>query len=88
MSNKVLVRIKILPKEIETIPEDIIKSITKYKVIRYEVEPIAFGLNAIIADIEIDEAEGGTEPLENYLLSNEYISEIEVIAVSYARTKL
>jgi translation elongation factor aEF-1 beta len=88
MPNKVLVRVKILPKDIETKPENIIKSLTKYKVVRYEVEPIAFGLNAIIADIEMDEAEGGTEPLESYLLSNEHISEIEVIAVSYARTKL
>jgi hypothetical protein len=31
MPNKVLARVKILPKDIETKPEDIIKSLTKYK---------------------------------------------------------
>lgn len=88
MPNKVLVRVKILPKDIETKPEEIINSITKFKVVNYSVEPIAFGLNAIIADIEMDEAEGGTDPLENYLMENDKIGEIEILAVSYARTKL
>ncbi|MGC8568789.1 MAG: elongation factor 1-beta [Nitrososphaeria archaeon] len=88
MPNKVLVRIKILPNDIETKPEDIINSIKNFKVVRYTVEPIAFGLNAIIADIEMDEAEGGTDPLEEELKNNPLVSEVEVIAVSYARTKL
>lgn len=85
---KVIARVKILPNDIETKPETILSSISGFKIIKYQVEPIAFGLNAIIADFEIDEAEGGTDSLEQALLTNKLISEMEVIGVSYARTKL
>jgi elongation factor 1-beta len=85
---KVIARVKILPRDIETKPETILNSIGGFKIIKYQVEPIAFGLNAIIADFEIDEAEGGTDSLEQALLTNKLISEMEVIGVSYARTKL
>ncbi len=85
---KVIARVKILPKEITTEPDTILKGINGFKLIKYQVEPIAFGLNAIIADFELDDAEGGTDPLEQALLTNKMISEIEVIGVSNARTKL
>ncbi len=88
MPNKVIVRVKILPKDIETKPEDIVNSIKNYRIVRYSVEPIAFGLNAIIADIEMNEEEGGTDPLEQQLLENQLISEIEIIGVSYSKTRL
>ncbi|MGC8661593.1 MAG: elongation factor 1-beta [Nitrososphaeria archaeon] len=85
---KVIARVKILPKDITTKPDAILGSIRGFKLIKYQVEPIAFGLNAIIADFELDDAEGGTDPLEQALLTNEMISEMEVIGVSNARTKL
>ncbi len=85
---KVIARVKILPKEITTKPEEILNSISGFKLIKYQIEPIAFGLNAIIADFELDDAEGGTDPLEQALLTNDMISEIEVMGVSNARTKL
>ncbi|MCL4343813.1 MAG: elongation factor 1-beta [Nitrososphaerota archaeon] len=85
---KVIARVKILPKDIATKPDVILNSISGFKLIKYQVEPIAFGLNAIIADFELDDAEGGTDPLEQALLTNKLISEMEVIGVSNARTKL
>ncbi|MEM3261677.1 MAG: hypothetical protein QXW72_04765 [Conexivisphaerales archaeon] len=83
-----IARVKILPKDITTKPDTILNSISGFKLIKYQVEPIAFGLNAIIADFELDDAEGGTDPLEQALLTNKLISEMEVIGVSNARTKL
>lgn len=85
---KVIARVKILPKEITTKPEEILNSIQGFKILRYQIEPIAFGLNAIIADFELEDAEGGTDPLEQALLANDLISEIEIIGVSNARTKI
>jgi len=85
---KVIARVKILPKEITTKPEEILNSIHGFKILRYQIEPIAFGLNAIIADFELEDAEGGTDPLEQALLTNDLISEIEIIGVSNARTKI
>ena len=86
-----VVRVKVLPEDIETKPEQIledIKASTKAiaSVIRYKVEPVAFGLNAIIVDFGIEDREGGTDPLENALMSTKGVSQFDVLGVSKSST--
>lgn len=84
----IIARVKILPKEIETKPAEIFDAIKEYKLMKYSLEPIAFGLNAIIADFLLDDSEKGTDGLENRLTSNLLVGEVEVLMVSNATTKV
>jgi translation elongation factor EF-1beta len=84
----IIVRVKILPKQLETKPDEIFDTAKGYKLIKYYLEPIAFGLNAIIADFSLDDSEKGTDGLENYLISNPLVGEVEVLMVSNASTKV
>ena len=89
----IIVRVKVLPEDIEAKSEQTLEDIkvsTKAvaSVIRYRVEPIAFGLNALIIDFGIDDKEGGTDPLESALLATKGISQVDVIGVSRSSTHL
>ena len=88
-----IVRVKILPEDIETKPEQAIEDVrssTKAvaSLIRYRVEPIAFGLNALIVDFGIEDKEGGTDPLETALLSTKGVSQVDVLGVSKSSTHI
>lgn len=50
------------------------------------MEPIAFGLNALIIDFGIEDKEGGTDPLEMALLATKGISQVDVMGVSKSST--
>ena len=87
----IVVRVKVLPEDIEAKPEKTLEDIrTSTKdvatLMRYRVEPIAFGLNAIIVDFGIEDKEVGTDPLETALLSTKGISQVDVIGVSRSST--
>lgn len=89
----IIVRVKVLPEDIEAKPEQTledIKASTKAvaSVVRYRVEPIAFGLNALIIDFGIDDKEGGTDPLESALLATRGISQVDVVGVSRSSTHI
>jgi elongation factor 1-beta len=89
----IIVRVKVLPEDIEAKPEQTledIKASTKAvaSVVRYRVEPIAFGLNALIIDFGIDDKEGGTDPLESTLLATRGISQVDVVGVSRSSTHI
>lgn len=88
-----VVRVKVLPEDIEAKPEQTLEDIkvsTKAvaSVIRYTVEPIAFGLNALIMDFGIEDKEGGTDPLEAALLATKGISQVDVVGVSRSSTHI
>ncbi len=87
----IVVRVKVLPEDIETKPEQTLEEIKAStravaSVIRYRVEPVAFGLNALIVDFGIEDKEGGTDPLETALMSTKGISQVDVIGVSKSST--
>jgi elongation factor 1-beta len=89
----IIVRVKVLPEDIEAKSEQTLEDIkvsTKAvaSVIRYRVEPIAFGLNALIIDFGVDDKEGGTDPLETALLATKGISQVDVIGVSRSSTHI
>ena len=46
------------------------------------MEPIAFGLNAIVGDFLLDDAEGQMDKLEECIKSVEGVGEIEVTNIS------
>ncbi len=86
-----VVRVKVLPEDISVKPEDTLEAVkasTKEvaTVIRYRVEPIAFGLNALIVDFGIEDKEGGTDPLETALMSTKGVSQVDVLGVSKSST--
>jgi len=84
---KVLVSIKIFPSDIATdlnqLKKKIEKELPKYaSVYRFNEEPIAFGLTALIAHIAIpEETPGGSDEVEKQLQKIDEISQMEMLMV-------
>ncbi|MEK6875174.1 MAG: elongation factor 1-beta [Nanoarchaeota archaeon] len=80
-----LIKIKLMPTspeiDLEELKADITKIIEKNKGkrIRFEEQPIAFGLKAIIAGFEQDETEGKLDPIESALNNLENVSSVQII---------
>ncbi len=79
-----LIQLKIMPTGLETVLEDlktkVIKSIELVggEVSKFEEEPVAFGLKALIAFIRLDESKD-TSLVENALSDTEGVSSTDVI---------
>jgi len=83
---KVLISLKIFPSDVnidlEIIKSKIKEALTNYEVYKFEEEPIAFGLVAVIAHILVpEEEEGATEIVEEAIRGIKEISEIQTIMV-------
>ncbi|MBI4362009.1 MAG: elongation factor 1-beta [Euryarchaeota archaeon] len=52
------------------------------RVERFQVEPIAFGLKAIIATVVMGDGEGGTQPVEDAWSKEAGVQSVQVIEVS------
>ena len=84
---RLVVRIRILPAEAESNLENVVESIKKsippgMEMKSSSMEPIAFGLKAIIGDFLLDDAEGQMDKLEEAVKSVEGVGEIEVTNIS------
>jgi elongation factor 1-beta len=85
---KVLASIKVFPSEplsdLSGLKAQIEKSLPKdVSVLRFQEEPIAFGLVALIANLLMpEEASGKMDEVEENLKSTEGVSEIQVISVT------
>ncbi len=84
---RLVVRIRILPAEAESNLENIVESIKKSLPTGMEMksssmEPIAFGLKAIVGDFLLDDAEGQMDKLEDSIKSIEGVGQIEVTNIS------
>ena len=81
-----LVRVKIMPKEAEIKPPQILESIKTNNssiVVRSSKEdPIAFGLVALVADFVTDDKSGAMEEIENAIRSSDLVGEFEVLGAS------
>lgn len=81
---KLLVVLKILPTDIDIKLDELYEKIKKnlpeiYEVKGFDLIPIAFGLTALRLYVFMPEnVEGGTEPLENAILSVDGVSQVEV----------
>lgn len=84
---KVMVSIKIFPSDITTdlnqLKKKIEKELPKYaSVYKFDEEPIAFGLTALIAHIIIpEEKPGGLDKVEKQLQKIDEVSQIETLMV-------
>ena len=80
---EVLVTLRLMPEGIEVdlnkLEADLRERIKVHSVIR---EPIAFGLEALRIAAVIQDAEGGTDPLEKKLLSIPGVGNVEVTGLT------
>ena len=84
---RLVVRIRILPAEAESNLEEVVELIEKsvpegMELKRSSMEPIAFGLKAIIGDFLLDDAEGQMDKLEESIKQVNGVGEIEVMNIS------
>jgi elongation factor 1-beta len=84
---RLVVRIRILPAEadsnLEIVSESIKQSLPPGMELKSSsMEPIAFGLKAIVGDFLLDDAEGQMDKLEESIKSVEGVGEIEVTNIS------
>jgi len=84
---RLVARIRILPAEADSNLENVVESIKNsvpqgMEMKNSSMEPIAFGLNAIIGDFLLDDAEGQMDKLEESIKNVEGVGEIEVTNIS------
>ncbi|ADG13302.1 elongation factor 1-beta [Methanocaldococcus infernus] len=86
----VLVKLKIMPTSPEVNKEELKEKVKKVleeqdvKVRGLFDEPLAFGLYTVYAVIEMEEREGGTEPIEQALSKIDDVESVETVEVSLA----
>jgi elongation factor 1-beta len=88
-----VIRLKILPQDTETDHRQIVESIAKLlpqgvQIRGQKVEPIAFGLSAIILDVVTPEEEGIIDKVENLVSTAPLVSQCEFQGVSRMSSKL
>ena len=90
---RLLARIRILPADAESDLDMVIQKLKNKVPNHMELkshikEPIAFGLNAIIGDFLLEDAEGEMNRLEEAIRNTEGVGEIEVINISRHSVKI
>ena len=85
--SRLVARVKMLPAEEGSDVENVVMTLRQNPpagvVMKQSIkEPIAFGLNAIVADFLLDDAEGEMDRLEASLKGIAGVGEIEVVFVS------
>jgi elongation factor 1-beta len=90
---RLVARIKIFPADSETDIENLVNNlktnIPKGMELKAHVkEPIAFGLNALVGDFLLDDAEGEMEKLEDALKGIDGAGEIQTINISRQSVKM
>jgi elongation factor 1-beta len=81
-----LVRVKVMPKEAEINPQQMVDDIRKLnpsiEIRSTKEEPIAFGLVALVADFITDDEAGAMDAIENAIRKSELVGEFEVLGAS------
>ena len=90
---RLVARIRILPADADSNLENVVESINKsmpegMEMKGHIMEPIAYGLKAIIGDFFLEDAEGQMDKLEDSIRSVEGVGEIEVTNVSRISVKM
>lgn len=84
---KVLMVVKILPKDSETSLDELFKAVESnlpkdVKIADRRIEDIGFGLKALVLGFLMPEVDGIGEQLEAYLATVEHVGEFDVISVT------
>jgi elongation factor 1-beta len=90
---RLVARIKLLPADadinVDSIVDRLKKSIPQGMELKgHAKEPIAFGLNAVVGDFMLDDAEGQMDKLEEAIRGVQGVGEIEVMNISRASVKM
>jgi elongation factor 1-beta len=90
---RLVARIKILPTDAETDLDILINNLKSnipegMELKAHAKEPIAFGLNALVGDFLLDDAEGEMEKLEESIKKIDGAGEIQVITISRQSVKM
>ena len=88
-----VIRLKLLPEDTTTDLQKMVETVAgllpKPAQIRsHKIEPIAFGLSAIIVDVVAPEEEGVIDRIEDIVSKAPLVSQYELIAVSRMSSKL
>lgn len=88
-----VMRVKILPEDTSTDHQKLVDSVTKslpkgVSVRNQRIEPIAFGLSAVIVDIVAPEEEGMIDKIEESISKAPLVSQYEVTGVSRMSARL
>lgn len=86
-------RVKLLPEDTSTEHQKLVDSVTgvlprEAHIRSHRVEPIAFGLSAVIVDIVAPEEEGMIDKIEELVSKAPLVSQYEVMGVSRMSSKL
>jgi elongation factor 1-beta len=90
---RLVARIRIMPADAESNLYSVVKSIKSsmpqgMEMKGHAMEPIAFGLKAIVGDFLLEDAEGQMDRLEESIKSVEGVGEIEVTNISRQSVKM
>ena len=90
---RLVARIRILPAEAESDLESVLSSMKSsmpegLEMKGHAMEPIAFGLKAIVGDFTLEDAEGQMDKLEESIRRIEGVGEIEVMNISRQSVKM
>ena len=88
-----LIRLKLLPQDTTTEHQKIVDSVmgalpVQAKVRSHKVEPIAFGLSAIVIDVVAPEEEGVIEKIEATVSAAPLVGQSELVGVSRLSSRL
>lgn len=88
-----VIRMKVLPEDTSTEHQKIIDSVKSKlpsfaQVRSLRIEPIAFGLSAIILDVVAPEEEGTIDKVEQAVSSAPLVGQVETMGVSRMSSKL
>jgi len=88
-----VIRLKLLPEDTTTDLQKIVETVagllpSPSQIRSHKIEPIAFGLSAIIVDVVAPEEEGVIDKIEEIVSKAPLVSQYELIAVSRMSSKL
>lgn len=90
---RLVARIRVMPADAESNLESVVQSIKSslpqgMEMKGHAMEPIAFGLNAIVGDFVLEDAEGQMDTLEETIKNVEGVGEIDVMNISRQSVKM
>ena len=90
---RLIARIRIMPADAESNLDNVVRSIKSsmpegMEMKGHAMEPIAFGLKAIVGDFLLDDAEGQMDRLEETIKNVEGVGEIDVMNISRQSVKM
>jgi len=88
-----VIRLKLLPNDVATEHQKIVDAVSgalpqEAKIRSQRVEPIAFGLSAIIVDVVAPEEEGVVDRVEQSIAGVSLVGQCELMGVSRMSSKL